>query len=774
MTNSLRGKQLLLLSTTLLMGFGAHAASAQTTTAQDTTDVSDAQVKEVIIKAERSKAAATTPTKASLDQTEPQSIISRSIIENSISETADYTQIALIAPSVSNPGAVNGAGWGEANKMVIRGFQDGEFNTMYDGIPFGDTNNPTHHTNSYFPASTIGALVVDRGPGEAGDIGQSNYGGNVKMFSNKITSDANTTLRETLGSFGGWQSVAVLQTGKIDELGGLSGFFNIQANGANGEQTYSSLHANNLTAKFALPIGNTWTVTVFATKNYNFSHNTDNSGATLAQVAMYGKDFNLSNDPTKATYYGYNYIIKNTNFEYIKASGDLPWGFKLDNTAYGYFYSNNTFTANDVAHADVLQSVDPKDYAVSYGTYVTNSVVGGAKTASNPNDVIGYNKLNKYHVLGDIAHFTRDFSFGELRAGGWWEAASTNRHTYDYDATLGTNVPDQHEKTICAAYDNTGTCTTNEPTAYSTLYDATSYQEFSSWWQAQYFADFEWKVTDNLTITPGIKQVMMKRTVNAPVLKSPRTPSQNYDTFNKTLNFLTVNYKILKNWSVYGEYATGASLPPIADLYVTDVALNTAEPQTTTNYQLGTVFQSRHIAIDADVYKIDVNNLYTVDPTGQFYYNSGQAHYKGVEGQISYAFDNGLTVFTNGSINKTRDGAGYEIAKAPENTFGTGVLYHMGPLSTSLLYKRTGQQFMKTDPTSYLVKPYDSTDLAVNWDMTQRVRIKFQVSNLFDHRPVTSIKTGKSSNTAIYPNTYFDQYYYQPAQNTQLTLVAKF
>ncbi|MBI3727272.1 MAG: hypothetical protein HY254_02940 [Burkholderiales bacterium] len=33
---------------------------------------------------------------------------------------------------------------------------------------FGDTNNPTHHSTSYFPARIIGGMVIERGPGNAG------------------------------------------------------------------------------------------------------------------------------------------------------------------------------------------------------------------------------------------------------------------------------------------------------------------------------------------------------------------------------------------------------------------------------------------------------------------------------------------------------------------------------------------------------------------------------------------------------------------------------
>ncbi len=763
---------LLWLSTTALLSVVSGHAMAQdkSAQAQDNTDVSDNTIKEVIIRAERSKAAATAPSKASLDQAEPQSIVTRSFIELSTPETADYNAIANVTPSASSAGAPNGAGWGEG-KLVLRSFQDGQYNITYDGISFGDTNDPTHHSNSFFPASTIGAMIVDRGPGSVGDLGQANFGGNVKMFSNKVTDDFGVTLRETAGSWGGWQSVAVVQTGKIDELGGLAGFINVQANGANGQQTYSNLHANNVTAKFTLPVGQTWSVTAFATKNYNFAHQTDNGGATLAQVAMYGKDFNLSNDPTKTTYWGYNYITKDTNFEYLKEQGDLPLGFKLDNTTYGYFYKNNTFTANDVTSADGVTN-SPS----GIGTYVSNSVAGGAKNPDHPNDIRGYNKLNEYHVMGDITRLNRDFGFGELHLGSWLEAATTNRHTYDYDATLGTAlaVPDNREKAICESYtyaaNPDGTYTATCVTKDTKNYNSTSYEERSTWWQTQFFADFAWHLFDNrLTITPGVKEVMMKRTVASPVIKKPRQSAYYYDKYTKTLSNLEINYKLLKNWSVYGQYANGMLMPPLSSLYVTEPGLNTAQPETTTNYQVGTVFQSKHIAIDADLYRIDVNNLYQADATGNTFINAGRAHYRGVEGQVSYAFDMGLTAFVNGSINKSRDGLGYELKSAPKNTFGSGLLYHSGIVDASLLYKRVGSQLMATDPAAWRIKGYDTTDAAVAVAMGKRVKLKLQVSNLFDHRSITKI--GPVSGTSVSP---FDQYYYQAGRNVQLTLVAKY
>jgi iron complex outermembrane receptor protein len=115
----------------------------------------------------------TAPAKSSLDTTQPQTIINKSYIEDSVSETGTYTSILAIAPSMTGTD-LNGPGLSDNGvKNTLRGLPDGSFGLSYDGIPFGDTNGPTHHSESYFPASTIGSILVDRGPGNAGNLGPS-------------------------------------------------------------------------------------------------------------------------------------------------------------------------------------------------------------------------------------------------------------------------------------------------------------------------------------------------------------------------------------------------------------------------------------------------------------------------------------------------------------------------------------------------------------------------------------------------------------------------
>ena len=67
------------------------------------------------------------PAKASLDTMEPQTIINKSYIQDSVANTADYTTILAIAPSMTGMD-INGPGLSDGNvKNTLRGLPDGNF-----------------------------------------------------------------------------------------------------------------------------------------------------------------------------------------------------------------------------------------------------------------------------------------------------------------------------------------------------------------------------------------------------------------------------------------------------------------------------------------------------------------------------------------------------------------------------------------------------------------------------------------------------------------------
>jgi iron complex outermembrane recepter protein len=711
-------------------------------------------------------ATAAAPTKASLAATEPQSIIDRKAIDQFIPVTADYTQIVNLSPSVSGT-SFNGPGLGES-KATLRGFQDGQYNVTYDGIPWGDANGPTHHSTSFFPSSTIGAVVVDRGPGEASQLGVATFGGSVNLFSPEVSDERGGSQMLTLGSWNTRMSVTKLNTGDIDQLNGAHFLFNFQELNTDGYLTHNDARAYNQLIRGVVPLIGSWKLTVLATWNQTKIHTNDNAGATLTQVALYGKNFALDNNPANPTYFGYNFVNKHTYFNYAKLNGDITPTLKLENTVYSYYYKNDTESALD-------PTLSPTDIANKTGLAITQ--VPGGKPVANGH-VPGYTKLNVYKIYGDILHLDQDLSFGKIKAGVWLETADTGpRARYDYDATIGrvngSYTVDYRQKVVAG------------------VPQYLEYLQQSGWHQYEPFVDFEWKPTSQLTITPGIKFLHERMFVNSDVNQKSRQPFHGDKTFEKTLYFLTANYKIQENLSVYAQYATGFLVPDISVTQVANPQLSDLKPQDSTNYQAGTVYHGSKITIDADVYYIDFKNkLQTtsvVDPvlgpvTASF--NLGGAIYKGVEGSVTYAATDNIFLFANGSINSAvAEGTnttilgvpiviagGKQIANAPKSTAAVGVLFNNENWSISLADKYTGEEWANEgEPSNFHVAGYNSTDLSVVYRFG-RYRLEGAVYNLFDSQKFTSIKPVGKANT-ISP---YDQYYFQPERNYQVSLKVNF
>jgi iron complex outermembrane receptor protein len=717
-------------------------------------------VEQVVITAERNKAAAEAPSKASIDETQPESIITGKFIKLATPDSGDYTTVTLIAPSMAGI-TTNGGGVGEYNKISLRGFKDGQFNVTYDGISYGDTNDPTHHPASYWPASTIGAVVVDRGPGAAGDLGQANYGGAVHFFSPVATDGRSVEQRVTYGSFNTWDFVTTVQTGDLASWGGGKLLVNLDERFSNGELSRSGGYAFNQLAKYEMPLGDKFTLTVFGSHNTTRFYLPDaGPGETWAQMLAYGKDFQLNNVPTDEHYYKFNHEKKSTDFEYIDVKGDPSPGLSVENQLYTFYYANKTIAANDIT-----------GLVGGANTSKVKSLTQGNVQGPHPaTDIGGYDKLNLYRVVGDIVRVNKDFSFGTLRTGALYEWSTTTRHNWLEDLTQG-GIPDYKFAT--------------PPPAGPALTFGSNLKtlEWSSWGQYQVFADFEWRPMDNLTITPGVKYISFRRTIDGKVENNnlgapPRFAVQGSETFSNTLFFLTANYKITPYWSVYAQGGQGFLIPSLSFLQVANTGSNTIQPTKSDNYQVGTVYTRGNFTADADFYRINISNLLVPDPTGQFYVNAGTGNFSGVEGEAAYSFDFGLTLFANGSLNDSNFG-GSSLSALPNSTAAAGGVFHSGPWQSALTYKYVGRSPGITNTTggtvttpdgqvvlnnhwSY-VPHYDTINASVAYDFGQ-FSLKLGGYNLADKRTITGVTSLTASNL----------YSFQAGRQIQLTLDAKF
>jgi iron complex outermembrane receptor protein len=671
------------------------------------------------------------PVQASLKATQPQSIISATFIEQTVTPLADFNAVARIAPSIGGGVSANGPGLAET-KVSLRGFQDGEYNVTYDGIPFGDTNNPTHHSTSYFPARIIGGMVIERGPGNASNLGQATFGGSINLYSKELSHEFNFTPYSTFGSWNTRMLGAQIDTGVLSNLMDGNLMFNASRLTTDGYLSYSGVTEDNYQLKAQLPIGKDTKLTAFSTYNKIHSFVPDKGGVTLAQVAQFGRNYALNNDPTSQNYFGYNYNNKQTDFNYIRLQSNF-FGWAIDNTLYTYAYNNDTYSGQDASGA----------------------TANGTKAAAVGNkDVPGYNKLNSYRVNGDIFKITNKMDAGLLRAGVWLEHANTDRHTFDLDWTL--NLPNPKE---------------------ATAPKNVAYDQRSSWKQYQPFVEFEWAAAESLTITPGVKYVNFQRSLTAPVNQGTRIATTTEQTYNTTLPFLTANYSIDKNWSAYAQTAKGFLVPDLSMFYVNNPSLSTPKPQTSTNYQLGAVHQSQNLSFDADIYRIDFNNKIASTGTGNdlVYFNQGGVVYQGIEAAATLYVGNGFSLHYNASVNsaKAKD-TGLQVAKAPESTSAFGVLYSANGLFGSFMSKTVGAQYAKDgQPAAYQILAYTTEDLTIGYrwkaigGMVKNLKAQLGLNNMLNKQNITSIAANSKG-------VAFDQYTFVPERSWTLSVSADF
>src|SRR5262249_22691168 len=291
----------------------------------------------VTVSAALPTAAAAAPSQSSLTARSAQSLISNEYIRNYTSPISDYSQVLQMAPGTFSV-SPNGPGLADT-KTFFRGFKDGQYSMTYDGIPFNDTNDPTHHSWVFFPAQTIGSTVFDRGPGSAAAIGPSTYGGSVNLVSRSLPSDRLLTGTYSYGSFDTQLYEVEFNSGRLGEDGKSRLLLNAHAMRSDGYQTFNDQQRNAFSAKYAYTASANTTVTAFASLMRLKSNTPNQKGSTRKQIQEFGDNFLLTGDPSSPLYYGYNFYNIPTNFDYV-GFRTLVGGWSIDDKVYTMSYHN--------------------------------------------------------------------------------------------------------------------------------------------------------------------------------------------------------------------------------------------------------------------------------------------------------------------------------------------------------------------------------------------------------------------------------------------------
>jgi len=654
-----------------LQGLVAQTAGPATEPTTGTVSSEKAvRLTEVEVAEGRVSAVTEAPVDSRLDALQPQSVISAQTISNTIAPTADYATIAGIAPSIVNI-ETEGPGLSESKMLSMRGFQDGQFNVTYDGIPFGDANGETHHTTSYFPAKVLGGEVIDRGPGTAADIGENTFGGTIGLLSKDPRADEATVVTVSDGTWNTFLGNVEVNTGVLPKLGGASLVLTYQYMSSDGYRTYSYLQRNTYYLKYVQPIGRDTVLTVVA--NFNDIKFNNPGTVTQAQINQFGRNYGLEADPfdPNNNYYPYNYQQKQADFEYIGLKSGFGGDFSLNDKAYTYYYNNDSHenSVSPVAGGSVTKYPGAAYAGPAYVNSSDNTLpnTGEGQTnlsgIKNNDDPGGRIKVNAYRAFGNyLALVHGEDSQLEEQVGVWAEYVKADRYAYllDYSPAYAAANPQYATK---FGYIDTAN---SKGSPFNPGYQWQMHVYNKTF---QPYADLVWKPVKNLTIEAGVKDSNFTIDLVAPVNQGTEKPDFTNNTYTNVEPHLSANYAFTPNWSAYVQLAKGIAYPIVTDeenvpndpkdLAATGTSYNPAnlKEEQTVNYQAGTVFKTDRFNADADVYLININNLVSSvtdpnDSTNLLFFQSKGAWLSGVEAEGTYYVGGGLGVYANGSLNR--------------------------------------------------------------------------------------------------------------------------
>jgi iron complex outermembrane receptor protein len=631
------------------------------------------------------------PTQGSLTATEPQSVISQQYIENNLTGMSNYIEAAAIAPGVwaYSP---NGPGGSDNPGLSMRGFQDGQYNVLFDGIPFSDGADFTHHATSYMTAQDTGKMVVDRGPGRASTIGDATFGGTIATYSKNPLSDPAATVRLQDGSFNSHLGGFQFDTGVMQNYGDTSAFIDYNHFSTDGALTNNNMRRNNLFAKLIKPLNENTSITIVAMQNDSYQN--ASLGATAAQIAQFGPRYGLNTDPTSQAYVGYNNDKFTSHFDYIGIQS-RQGSWKLDNKLYTNSYEH-----------DAMQGQDPNG-ATANGT------------ANGPNNIPGVTGLTQYTTYGDVFRATKSMGNDDLGMGVWVERQLHQSWNNNVDLTNGQVM-------------GSGGA---ESSAMNTV---------------QPYVEYVWRPNATWSVTPGLKYNDFNRTQ---LLVGTGSTS---GTYSAVLPSLDVHYYVNDHWSAYGQAAEGFVAPLLSYLASANPSAiapqKTRNYQMGSVFktpQLALSGDVYYITNNNLIQQVGTVNTLPV------YQNAGTVQYRGVEGEATYNLGSGVNLYGNISYNATTSDAATPILNAPLVTSALGLLYNQGPANASLIAKQigsriTGQDAFNNNVTlgSYTVVNFTTGyKLSALQGWAKNATVQFQLDNIFNRTDIIAQngRTGTSS-----------------------------
>jgi iron complex outermembrane recepter protein len=649
-----------------------------------------------------------------------QSQVSEDFIRNNTSPNADYSQVLQAVPGMFSYNS-NGPGLGDT-KTSFRGFKDGQYNIGFDGIPFYDTNDPTHHSWVFFPTQFLGGTLVDRSPGSAASIGPTTFGGSVNLQSRNLGAEPHLLAEVSGGAFGTSLVSGEYESG--DSHGNHRFMVNAHDMQSDGYQTFNSQHRDAVSGKYQFSPSPKTTMTAFSSYLHLLANTPDWKDPLRGQVQQYGDNYLMSDDPTQPNYYGYNHYHVTTDFSYFGYRSDLGNGWAVDDRVYLYAYHNQEhFNAQT-----------------------------GAITATS-----GTNKLNAYRTVGNILPVTQTSRVGVLRTGLWSQFSMSNRHQIPEDprTLVDAPLPNFHE-----TFDTTSL----QPYVEYELHPMPRLRVTPGVKYSYYKQDFV-QFADN-----GKTVGSLNGDASISHVASYATWLPSFDT----------HFMVMSNLSAYFQYAKGDAVPPTKVFDTKGVAVGVLpKPTVAETYQVGTVLQAHRVNFGVDAFRSRFDNTYTSvlnrDNNLNDYISGGASLSRGLEFETNVALGAGLSTYVNATkLSATFEATGQKVQNSPNHTEAVGINYAKGGMSANMFFKHAASMFNDNGVVheAITIDPVSTVNLSVAYNIknhvafSKQIKIRLSINNLLDSHNIVGVAPASKASSLPNPN---DQVTLLAARSAALT-----
>ncbi|MBO9710934.1 MAG: TonB-dependent receptor [Caulobacter sp.] len=707
-------------------------------------------------------------------------------------QTISATQLQVLAagsspleaveklPGVSFQSADAFGAYEWSTRIAIRGFDQSRLGFTLDGVPLGDMSYGNYnglHISRAVTSENLGRVELAQGAGSLSTASTSNLGGTLQFFTRDPSQAFQVQTNATGGSDNMYRVFARLDTGAIEQLGGLRAYVSAADQKADKWKGGGKQKQRQYDFKAVLPLGDTGELSAFWT--HSERREQDYQDMSFDMINRLGRDWdNFQPDWNKAIgvaavlnnpayYAGPNPILNGGYWTGVGVNPYAQYGVATPDDAY---YAGAGIRDDDVYAVKIkhdLGSIARFD-ATAYGHqnqgqglwYTPYQVSPGYGTAGSNAAPLSI-RTTEYDIdrKGLIGNLYVDLGAHALSGGFWYEDNDFHQARRFYAETL--SAPSRNPLDF-------------QSNPFKTAWE---FQFNTKTWTG-YLQDV-WTVNDALKVNFGFKAMNVKNKV-ASVVGALNAEIESKDSFLPQVGAV---YDLKNGFEVFGGYTenmaafvSAATSGPFASQSqaVVDYVRDNLKPETSKTVELGARYRNDRFQGVAAVYHVDFENRLDSANTAPpikglpaVLSNVGSVETKGVELAGQYRLTDAWSLYgsyaynaskykddvpgVNGSVAMHTDGK--DVVFTPKHLLKASIGYDKGPgLFGALGVGYVSSRWYTFENDGGKVDGYTTADLTVGYrfdgaegSLLHGLEIQGNITNLTDEDYIATVGSGGAS-----------------------------